>query len=474
MESSSDTLAFIVFILFVVTGLIATYFILNKAGKIGWKAFVPILNIIEVLKLIGRPLWWTALFFVPIINVIVAISVAIDLYKTFGRRKWYDQILGILFAPFYMLYIAFNSKIEYSGTIAELPKVQKTSKEEWSEAIIFAVFAATIIRWAFMEAFTIPTPSMEKSLLVGDFLFVSKINYGARSPKTPLQIPLTHANIKIFGMTIPTYSDAISLPQYRFPGFGKVERNDVVVFNYPLEFEYPIDLKTHYIKRCVAISGDTLEVRNSQVYVNGEIGENPPEMQFGYHLVTDIPSINDRVFERNGVWDKRPTKYGYYIHASPESAKKFESLDFVNEVVKAIDSEDYIRQDIFPDANKFPWNADFYGPLVIPAKGMTITIDSMSAVKYGSTIRDYEDWDEVDFDGAKIVIDGKEIKEYTFRQNYYFMMGDNRHNSLDSRFWGFVPENHVVGEASFIWLSLDPNKSFFSKLRWRRFFNAID
>lgn len=473
MESISDTLVLIVFIFFVVTILIATYFILNKAGKIGWKAFVPILNIIEILKLIGRPLWWTVLFFVPIINVIVAISIAIDLYKTFGKRKWYDQILGIVFAPFYMLFIAFNNNLKYKGTIGELVKIKKNSKEEWSEAIIFAVLAASIIRWLFMEAFTIPTPSMEKSLLVGDFLFVSKINYGPRSPKTPLQIPLTHANIKLFGSTIPTYSDIINLPQYRFPGLGKVERNDVVVFNYPLEFEYPIDLKTHYIKRCVAIPKDTLEVRDSQVYINNEIAKNPPKMQFEYHLVTNIPSINDRVFIKNDVWDKKITSYGYSMHATPENAKKFESLDFVKKVIKSKDLKNYVHPGIFPDAKKFPWNADFFGPLVIPAKGMTIAIDSMSAAKYGSTIRDYEGWDDVDFDGNKIVINGKKINEYTFRQNYYFMMGDNRHNSLDSRFWGFVPENHVVGEASFIWLSLDSNKNFFNKIRWSRLFDAI-
>ncbi len=473
MENSSDTFAFVAFIIFIVIGLIATYFVLNKAGKQGWKAFVPVMNIIEILKLIGRPLWWTVLFFIPIINVIVAISVAIDLYKTFGRRKWYDQILGIIFAPFYMLYLAFDSKSQYIGTVAELPKVNRTSKEEWSEAIIFAVFAATIIRWAFMEAFTIPTPSMEKSLLVGDFLFVSKINYGARTPKTPLQIPLTHANINLFGMTIPTYSDAISLPQYRFPGFGKVERNDVVVFNYPLEFQYPVDLKTHYIKRCVAIAGDTIEVRDTQVYINGKKGINPPEMQHGYQLATTLPSINDRVFEKNEVWDKRPVNGGYFMHATAESAAKFESLDFVSEVRKYKEPEGYVNARIFPDASKFPWNADHFGPLVIPAKGMTITLDSMSAAMYGSTIRDYEGLDDVEFDGDRIVVDGKELKEYTFGQNYYFMMGDNRHNSEDSRFWGFVPDDHVVGEASFIWLSLDPNESFFSRLRWKRLFDAI-
>jgi signal peptidase I len=473
MENNNDLTVLIILIITSLIGLVALYFIFGKAKVAGWKAIIPVLNIIELLKIVGRPLWWIVLFFIPIINVIVLISVALDLYKSFGKRKWYDQLLGIIVAPFYMLYIAFNKSIEYLGTMDELPKVQRSTKEEWSEAIIFAVFAATIIRWAFMEAFTIPTPSMEKSLLVGDFLFVSKINYGARSPKTPLQIPLTHASINAFGMEIPTYTDAVSLPQYRFPGLGKVERNDVVVFNYPPEFKNPVDLKTHYIKRCVAIAGDTLEVRDSQVYVNGDIGENPAEIQYAYQMATRSVTIKDRVFEKNDVWDKRPINGGYFMHATPGNAKKFESLDFVSEVRRYKEPEGYINQRIFPDASKYPWNSDFYGPIVIPAKGMTIALDSMSAAMYGSTIRDYEGLDNIDFDGNKISLNGQELKEYTFQQNYYFMMGDNRHNSEDSRFWGFVPGDHVVGEASFIWLSLDPNKGFFSKMRWNRLFDAI-
>ncbi|MFY0653979.1 MAG: signal peptidase I [Cyclobacteriaceae bacterium] len=350
-------------------------------------------------------------------------------------------------------------------------KPKKGPIREWFDAILFAVVAATLIRWAFMEAFTIPTPSMENSLLVGDFLFVSKINYGPRTPKTPLQIPLTHA--KIWGTELPSYLDAIQLPQFRFPGFSDVERNDVVVFNYPPEFQHPVDLKTHYIKRCVAIPGDTLEVRDSQVYVNGEIGENPEDMQYGYQIATD-QNINDRVFKKNGVWDKRKVTGGYFIHAKPEDAKKFESLDFVKEVVQFKEPETYVNFRIFPDANTCPWNADFYGPLVIPAEGMTIGVDSLSLAKYGSTIKNYEEHEEVKIEDNVLTIDGSAVSEYTFKQNYYFMMGDNRHNSEDSRFWGFVPENHVVGEAAFIWLSIDPNESFFSKIRWSRLFNGID
>jgi len=350
-------------------------------------------------------------------------------------------------------------------------KVKKGPLREWVDAIVFAVIAASLIRWAFMEAFTIPTPSMENSLLVGDFLFVSKINYGPRTPKTPIQVPLTHA--KIWGTEIPSYSDAIQLPQFRFPGFGSVERNDVVVFNYPPEFQHPVDLKTHYIKRCVAIGGDTIEVRDSQVYINGEKGENPEEMQFGYKLRT-AQTIRERVFKKNGVWDRSKIPGGYFMHAKPEDADRFRNLDFVDEVIRFKEPESYVNPRIFPDATRFPWNTDFFGPLVIPAEGMTIVMDQDMVAMYGSTIRNYEGHGEVDLKEDGLYIDGAKIDKYTFGQNYYFMMGDNRQNSEDSRFWGFVPEDHVVGEAAFIWLSIDPNGSFFSKIRWSRLFSGID
>lgn len=352
-------------------------------------------------------------------------------------------------------------------------KKKKGPVKEWVDAIVFAVVAATLIRWAFMEAYTIPTPSMENSLLVGDFLFVSKINYGPRTPKTPLQVPLTHA--KLWGPLsgIPSYSDAIQLPSFRLPGFGDVERNDVVVFNYPPEFEHPTDLKTHYIKRCVAVGGDTLQIKDTQVYINGKIAENPENMQFLYFVATK-KTINDRIFEQNGVWDRTPVNGGYYIQARPEDAKKFESLPFVERVVAAKRGKEDVEPRIFPDATRYPWNADFYGPLVIPAEGMTIQLTEDNVITYGSTIRDYEGLEDVKVQENKLVIDGKVATEYTFQQNYYFMMGDNRHNSEDSRFWGFVPGDHVVGEASFIWMSIDPNANFFNKIRWSRLFNGID
>lgn len=364
----------------------------------------------------------------------------------------------------------------------------KSKAREWWDAILFAVIAATLIRWLIMEAYTIPTPSMEKSLLVGDFLFVSKFHYGTRTTTTPLQIPLTHQ--KIWFTNIPSYLDWIKLPQYRLPGITHVKRNDVVVFNVPGVAEnnyeepnrnewisYPVDLKTNYIKRCVAIPGDTLKIVDRQVFINSQPNENPELMQFSY-LVTAKDRITERVLKQYNIYGHQPvanpgSSVVYLMYLTPSLAEELKKLPFITKVEIAR-SKDAVEENIFPNAQVFPWNGDFYGPLVIPAKGMTIDINEKTLATYGSTIRDYDHNDNVKIENGKLLIDGKEITKYTFNQNYYFMMGDNRHNSLDSRYWGFVPEDHIVGKAFFIWLSLDPNETFISKIRWSRFFNLIE
>lgn len=352
----------------------------------------------------------------------------------------------------------------------EQTKKKKSPVREWFDAILFAVIAATIIRWLFLEAFTIPTPSMEKSLLVGDFLFVSKIHYGARTPKTPLQIPLTHQTI--WGTDIPSYLDWIQLPQYRLPGFTHVKRNDVVVFNYPPEFEHPVDLKTNYIKRCIGAPGDLIEVKDAQVYVNGTAMENPPNMQFRYYIVTN-EFINERVFREHEISEYQRVQGGYAVMTTPETAEILKNMGFIEDVIKMVMPEDQVNPRIYPDASVFPWNEDFYGPLKIPAKGETIPINHENLVKYGEVIMNYEHLDDVRMEDDQLFIDGEPVTDYTFKQNYYFMMGDNRHNSEDSRFWGFVPEDHVVGKALFIWLSIDNTESFLNKIRWSRLFTLI-
>ncbi len=458
----------------------AYYKFFEKAGQEGWKGFVPIYNYFIHLQIVGRPLWWIALLFVPVINFFVALTMHLDLMKSFGKYTYLDQVLGVIFAPIYMNYIAW-SNTTYIAKATEIPKPQKSFGKEWFEAIVFAVFCATFVRWIFMEAYVIPTGSMERSLLIGDFLFVSKAEYGPRTPQTPLQLPLTHQTI--WGTEIPSYIPSVSLQSFRLPSLGKVERNDVVVFNYPVDDHYnqrsdgdyhPMDLKTHYIKRCVAIAGETIEVRNTQVYVNGEASENPPLMQHQYFVRTD-DNIRERIFEKYVIdppnRDRIPG--GYAIHMPQETSKQIEQLPFVESVTLQLVPEDRTEPNIFPNAEYFPWNRDFYGPLTVPARGMEIEITDENLAMYGSTIQNYEGHENVEITEGQLSVNGEVVSKYTFVKDYYFMMGDNRHASDDSRYWGFVPEDNIVGEASFIWMSWNTDGSFFSKIRWGRLFNGI-
>ena len=369
-----------------------------------------------------------------------------------------------------------------------VPK-KKSPTREWFDSIIFAVVAATLIRWLFMEAFTIPTPSMEKSLLVGDFLFVSKLHYGTRTPRTILQLPLTHQ--KIWGTDLPSYSDAIQLPYYRLPGFTHVKSGDVVVFNVPPRelndnVDRPSDLKTNYIKRCIGTPGDVLEVRDRQVFLNEKPMPNPPKMQDEYFLKT-AETISEKVFRRYDITDfeNYTETYndtiasndvaGYIIKTTPETAALLKEQDFVKDLQVIKDQPGQKGYGVYPDSPLFKWNKDFYGPLTVPKKGVTIPLNEKNIALYGNVIQKYEDNKNVELTPVSVKVNGKAITSYTFKMDYYFMMGDNRHNSLDSRFWGFVPEDHIVGKAVFIWMSIDPNpESVFTKIRWKRLFRIIE
>lgn len=473
----SLTFVVIVMVLWYFLQSFAYFKLFKKAGKAGWIGFVPFYNYYTHIELIGRPKWWVLLLFVPVVNFFVALTIHLDLYKSYGKFTYVHQVLSVAFWPIYTLYMAMSNS-EYKGKATEIPKTQKSLPQEWMEAIVFAVFAATFIRWVYMEAYVIPTSSMESNLLVGDFLFVSKAEYGPRTPKTPLQLPLTHA--KIWGTEIPSYFSFIQLPHLRFPSFGKVERNDVVVFNYPVDDHYnsngdgyhPMDLKTHYIKRCVAIPGDVLEVKAGQVYINGKEGENPDILQFSYRIDSK-QQLPERFFEDHNIRERQGNGFLSMVQMSPEEAQIIEGFDFIQAVTKMESTEGNASPGIFPNSEYFQWSRDFFGPLEIPYRGMKLTLDTLSLAKYGSTITNYEGWDLVEIDGGKLTIDGKNVAEYTFNRNYYFMMGDNRHNSADSRYWGFVPEDNIVGEASFIWMSFEANASGFSKIRWNRLLQKI-
>lgn len=355
--------------------------------------------------------------------------------------------------------------------------------QEWRDALVFAVIAATLIRWGTVEAYVIPTPSMENSLLVGDYLFVSKLHYGPRTPRTPLQLPLMHQ--KIWGTEIPSYLPWIQLPSYRFPGFSEIKRGEPVVFNAPTKElnegkEYPIDIKTFYVKRCVGIAGDRLEIKERQLIVNGQPVPNPLNMKVSY-LVTAKDEIKPRILQKLGL---DPDDYFFLGRTNDDRAiyKMLLTQDQVNQVksspvVLAV-NDDYTTHDgpdtdIFPTSKSTSWNGDNYGPITIPKEGMRIIISDSTLALYGETIELYEHHENVVISGNRLIIDGQEVNEYTFGQNYYFMMGDNRNNSLDSRYWGFVPWDHIVGKPLFIWFSSDQHADFFNKVRWNRLFTII-
>ncbi|WP_423149026.1 signal peptidase I [Rubrolithibacter danxiaensis] len=348
--------------------------------------------------------------------------------------------------------------------------VKKKSKgREWFDAIVFAVIAATLIRGLLLEAYTIPTGSMEKSLLVGDFLFVSKINYGARIPMTPVAFPFAHHTMPVIGTK--AYWDGIQLKYHRLPGLSDIKRNDVVVFNYPMEadspFYRPVDKRENYIKRCVAIPGDTLRIINARVYVNGKPSETPRFGQTDYYVQTDGNDFNPDALEDLHIENQRASADVYYFTMTAEDAemvKKWANVKVVQPMIRPMGEYD---SQVFPHNPDFKWNADNFGPLIVPKKNWTVKLDSTTFPLYQRAIEVYEG-NKVSKKGQEIFINGKKADSYTFKMDYYWMMGDNRHNSLDSRFWGFVPEDHVVGKALFVWMSWGNHG-----IRWSRIFMGI-
>lgn len=379
-------------------------------------------------------------------------------------------------------------------------KKKKSALREWLDAGIFAIVAATIIRTFFIEAYTIPTGSMEGSLLVNDYLFVSKVAYGPRIPNTPLAVPLVHNTMPIFGGK--SYTDAVQWGYHRLPGFGKVKRNDIVVFNFPngdtvvqeapdqdyyaLIREYgrntilglnniitrPVDKKENYIKRCVGIAGDKLEVRDGIVYINDKKGELFPHAQSTYRVISNGQSIPNDFLEEHNIESPVYIGNNQYLYTLQN-----EDIDLVREQPSVVSLEPYNDPKgfipnspqawVFPaDTANFKWNKDNYGPIVIPKEGATVQLTPQNIALYRRIIDIYEDNDLEERDG-KFYINGAEASSYTFKMDYYWMMGDNRHRSSDSRYWGFVPIDHVVGKASFVWLS------HMDGIRWNRLFRSV-
>ncbi|MDB4921608.1 signal peptidase I [Mucilaginibacter sp.] len=369
------------------------------------------------------------------------------------------------------------------------PKKKKSAIREWTDAIVFAVIAATLIRTFFIEAYVIPTPSMERSLLVGDFLFVSKVNYGARTPITPIAFPFAHHTMPL--INTKAYWDGIQLPYYRLPGLSDVKKGDVVVFNYPMDadspFYRPVDKRENFIKRCQGAPGDTLSVVDGQVYVNGKAAPNPPGEQMEYSYTTNGVDLNPQITDDLKITLYEGHNYQAMTKESADKLKGYSNITSFKQIISKKGESDP-GSPVYPTNPAHPvgppnlmlngrqpdykWSVDNYGPIIIPKKGWTVKLDSMTYPLYERCIRTYEN-NKIEVKGSDIFINGKKTDSYTFKMNYFWMMGDNRHDSDDSRFWGFVPEDHIVGKALFIWMSWDDNASFFSKIRWSRLFNGI-
>jgi signal peptidase I len=501
-------LALIALILFILPAA-GAYLMFKKAGVPGWKGLIPILNTYYMLEIAGRPKYWFFIQFIPVVGWFITLGIYIEFVKVFGKLKFYEHALTALTGGLYLLYIGLNPKDKYVGP-ESVKKYRKSTAREWIDAGVFAIVAATLIRTFVFEAYTIPTGSMEKTLLINDFLFVSKFSYGPRIPNTPLSIPFVHNTMPITNGN--SYVEWIKIPYTRWVA-SPVNRGDVVVFNFPAgdtvinlpEFqsqrpyydvarelgrgnmdsgrqmilsrpdEYPlvirpVDKQENYIKRCVAIAGDTLEIKDQVLYINGRKQEFPPQSQTNYTVETKGQPLDETVMKEEYNLDmsngedvrNTGTANQYDMLLTWEAHEKMLKNGLARNIVPVIDS----NHDVYPYDHIHLWSRDNYGPIWIPAKGATLPLTPENYSIYERAIRVYEG-NRLEMKDGKIYLNDQPATQYTFKMNYYWMMGDNRHGSQDSRYWGFVPEDHVVGEAWLIWMSW--NKG----VRWNRLFKKI-
>jgi signal peptidase I len=497
---------------------ISLYKVFEKADRPGWHGLVPGLNFVTWCDIVGRNKWHAAWLLFPLVNIFIFAGLCIDLVRSFGKYHFWHSFVSVVLAPFFFFYLGFSDKEKYLGPtlVAErtykqklhdartgknptlLKKLErqnpyhKNGGREWVESIIFAVFAAAFIRMFLIEMYKIPTSSMEGSLLVGDFLCVSKAHYGIRTPMTITMIPLLHNRIPFLNKE--SYLEKPNLPYGRVPAIEKIDRNEPVVFNYPEGdsvvitpgrtfsiydirrqgmanisnqdvISRPMDKMDHYIKRCIGLPGDSIQIRNRQVYINGEPGTNPTNLQYAYVVRSQGAPLNVRKLKEFGVNLKDSRDPIYMLNQ-----KQVDQIKAMGNV--SVEVMEQAPRPLFPYDQRISgnWTVDNYGPIYIPKKGTTVPISPATIAPYRRVIEKYEQ-NELDIRAGNVFINGEEVTSYTFKMDYFWMMGDNRHNSEDSRVWGFVPEDHVVGKPLFIWFSTNEG-SIKNGIRWNRLFTS--
>jgi len=479
----------------------------QKAGVASWKAYIPFYNTWVMQEMANRPRHWVFWQFIPVVGWFISPGIFIEFVKLYGRFSFGDHVLAALFAPFYFPYLGYSPKVRYIG-VKGAANYQKPAWREWVDAAVFAIVAATLIRTFIFEAYTIPSGSMEKTLLINDFLFVSKFSYGPRIPNTPLSIPFIHNYIP--GTHSKSYTEAVSLPYIRWFA-SPVKRGDVVVFNFPAgdtvinldEYQsqipyytvirsegknnevlgrqlvldqperfplaiHPVDKTDNYIKRCVGVAGDSIRVVNNVVWTNNQQEADPPKAIVRYLVYTSSPTLDPDVLKSEYDVDfdqvAQASQPGVYYMALTHEAKEKMLKSGMATRIEFNSAED--ESPVFPYDQTHRWSRNNFGPVWIPKKGVTMQLTADNYTIYERAIRVYEN-NEFEMKNGKFILNGQEVTSYTFKMDYYWMMGDNRQGSQDSRYWGFVPEDRIVGKAWLIWFSWEKGP------RWNRLFRTV-
>jgi len=514
---------------------LGTWKLYKVAGYKSWQAAVPIYNAIILMKIIKRPLWWVILLFIPTINLILFGVIWVETLRSFGKNSAKDTFLGIITFGLYIYTINYSSNPTH---FPDRSLQAKTGLGETVSSILFAIVAATIVHNYLIQPYIIPTGSLEKSLLIGDFLFVSKFHYGARAPMTAVSFPMVHDTIPV--IKTKSYLKKPQLPYFRLPALQKIKRNDIVVFSWPADtvrqffvrekrVDKPIDKKSNYVKRCVGIPGDTLEIIDGFIHTNGikNILPERAEVQYTFNayakkgvssrkLLDEGFEDFDRIYKIENITEssfqqiipyitgRRGTADNFYVYTGSkglptdlirklglrvsetlevdkqltitlEEADKLRKITWIDSVNQRINSIKVPNESFFPNKIPYNWNEDNFGPLLIPKKEMSIELTRDNLPLYKKIIQEYEG-NQLELSPTQIKINGEIASTYTFKKDYYWMMGDNRHKSEDSRFWGFVPDDHIVGKPVFIWFSIkginDGIKNW--SIRWDRVFTTVD